>query len=92
MDIKVDWQVTATTIYCDSVDDEVTLIVNKDGSARCTGLKKYTEPSPQTIRMVKQKKKADKRNLSCRGSSCTAAGEYRDRIFSQESKKAGLTK
>ena len=35
----VDWQVTATTIYCDAVDDDVTLLVYKDGSAKCTGYK-----------------------------------------------------
>jgi hypothetical protein len=31
----VDWQITAATIYCDDVDDEVTVIVNRDGSVRC---------------------------------------------------------
>ena len=25
----VNWQVTATTIYCDAVDDEITLLVYK---------------------------------------------------------------
>jgi hypothetical protein len=29
-----DWQITATTIYCDAVDDDVTIIVYKDWSTK----------------------------------------------------------
>ena len=31
-----DWEVTATTVHCDAVDDEVTILVNGDATARCT--------------------------------------------------------
>jgi len=37
------WQVTATAIYCDAVDDEVTILVYKDWSTERTGYKKYVE-------------------------------------------------
>ena len=37
------WQITAKTIFCDAVDDEVTVMVYKDGSTRCTGYKKIEE-------------------------------------------------
>jgi hypothetical protein len=37
----VDWEITATTIYCESVRDEVTLLVSGDGSCRCTGRDKH---------------------------------------------------
>jgi hypothetical protein len=37
----VNWQVTATTVFCDAVDDEVTIIVYKDWSVKCTGHEKY---------------------------------------------------
>jgi len=80
----VNWQITATTVYCDSVDDEVTLIVFKDGTARCTGLKKYTEPSAETARMVKAKSRTLRRQVVCRGADCTVAAEYRDRLFAEE--------
>ena len=30
-----EWQITATTIHCDFVDDFVTIMVNKDWSTRC---------------------------------------------------------
>lgn len=33
----VDWRVTATTIYGDAVDDDVTVLVYEDWSTRCTG-------------------------------------------------------
>ena len=54
-DIKmVDWQITATTIYCDAVDDEVTILVNKDWSTRCTGMRKYSESREESINLVKK--------------------------------------
>lgn len=80
----VNWQITAKTVYCDAVDDEVTLIVRKDGTARCTGLKKYTEPGAETVRMMKEKSRRLKRQVGCRGEACTVAADYRDRIFSEE--------
>ena len=39
----VSWQVTATTVHCTTVNDEVTLMVFKDGTTKCTGYKKYGE-------------------------------------------------
>ncbi len=32
----VNWQITATTIYCEAVSDEVTIMVHKDWSVTCT--------------------------------------------------------
>ena len=51
----VDWQITATTIYCDDVDDEVTVIVQRDGSARCVGFSKYDKPDKDTDVLMRQK-------------------------------------
>ncbi|MFC1902066.1 GYD domain-containing protein [Chloroflexota bacterium] len=44
----VDWVITATTIYCDAVDDEVTLLVHKDGTVKCIGHSKYAKPDMRT--------------------------------------------
>jgi hypothetical protein len=44
-----DWQLTATAIYCDAVDDDVTIIVYKDWSTKCTGynmLRSLTKKQP----------------------------------------------
>lgn len=78
------WQITATTVYCSAVDDEVTLIVLKDGTARCTGLKKYTEPSAETARAIKTKSRELRCPIACRGADCSVAVEYRDRLFAEE--------
>ena len=54
----VDWQITATTIYCDAVDDEVTLGVYKDRSTKCTSYEKYGAPDKDTAKVMKKKSKS----------------------------------
>lgn len=88
----VDWQITATTVYCDSVDDEVTLLVYKDGSAVCTGFKKFSEPTHETSHIVKRKERTTGRTVRCRGAGCRQPQEYRDKLFREsgaEPKKPG---
>jgi len=80
-----DWQVTATTIYCDAVDDDVTIMVHKDGSTRCTGYKKYVEnPDKETAQMLKKKGKRLGRNLKCEGPQDSRVTSYRDKLTAQE--------
>ena len=45
----VNWQVTATTLYCDTVNDEVTILVYKDWSVMCTGYTKYSNTGKKNI-------------------------------------------
>ena len=77
----VDWQVTAATIYCDAVDDEVTLLVYKDGSIKCTGYQKYSQPDRETAKIVKLKSKQSGRRLECEGLECYRVIQYRDGLF-----------
>jgi hypothetical protein len=80
-----DWQVTATTIYSDAVDDEVTILVYKDGSIRCTGYKKYVEnPDKETAQMLKKKGKRLGRNLKCEGPQDSRVTSYRDKLTAEE--------
>jgi len=80
-----DWQVTATTIYCDAVDDDVTILVYKDGSIRCTGYKKYVEnPDKETAQMLKKKGKRLGRNLKCEGPQDSRVTSYRDKLTAEE--------
>ena len=80
-----DWQVTATTIYCDAVDDEVTILVYKDGSIRCTGYKKYVEnPDKETAQVLKKKAKRLGRNLKCEGPQDFRVTSYRDKLTAEE--------
>ena len=78
----VNWQVTATTIYCEAVNDEVTIMVYKDGSVKCSGYKKYGESGRETGNLAK--KKQTKGRLECEGPQCYRGRQYRDRLFAEE--------
>ena len=81
----VDWQVTATTIYCDAVDDYVMLIVYPDRSARCAGHRMYVENITKgTAKELKKKSKKLGRELRCEGPECHRLIEFRDRILAEE--------
>ena len=82
----VNWQVTAATIYCDAVDDEVTLLVYRDGSVKCIGYQKYGEPSKEVTKLLQKKSKQLKRRLECEGQECYRVIQYRDKLFAEEAK------
>jgi hypothetical protein len=72
----VDWQVTATTIRCDVVKDEVTLLVYKDWSVKCTGRLKYTN-----VRRTSR----NGRIAACEENRCELAKEYCQKLQNEES-------
>jgi hypothetical protein len=72
-----DWQVTATTIFCEYVDDEVTLLIYGDGASKCTGQAKYAQPDKETAKMMEKKSKQSGKALSCPGIDCLRLSEYR---------------
>ena len=84
-----DWQVTATTIHCDAVDDDVTMMVYKDWSTRCTGYKKYKESvAKETARMLKKKGTKLGRKLECEGPLDHRVTDYRDKLQAEEEERA----
>jgi hypothetical protein len=84
-----DWQVTATSIYCDAVDDDVTLLVYKDWSTRCTGYKRYVENIRKEVaKELKKRGKGLGRELKCEGLGCSRLVGYKDRLFAEEEAKA----
>ena len=83
----VNWQVTGATIYCGDVDDEVTLLVYKDRTVKCTGYKKYGELDKDAINLLKKRSKQLKRQLNCVGPECHRVIQYREKLFSQEAEK-----
>ena len=86
----VNWQVTATTIYCDAVDADVTIIVYKDSSARCVGYKKYAESiTKETVKTLKKKAKKLGRELKCEGPECSRVIAYRGKLFAEEAAAKG---
>ena len=86
----INWQVTATTIYCDAVDDEVTLLLYKDWSIKCIGYSKYEEPSREILNVLSRKSKQLRRHLECEGPECYRVIQYRDKIFAEETERGRL--
>jgi hypothetical protein len=78
------WQVTAKTIYCDAVDDEVTILIYKDLTARCTGCQKYERPDQITQGLIRQKSKNSKRPPRCEGEQCPRVTAYKQKIRAEE--------
>lgn len=88
-----DWQLTATTFYCDAVDDDVTIMVYKDWSTTCTGYKKYGESlNKETAKILKKKAKRLGRNLECEGPLDHRVTDYRDRLVAQDKATSVPTK
>ncbi|MFC1870036.1 hypothetical protein ACFLYE_02060 [Chloroflexota bacterium] len=87
--VTPDWQVTAKTIYCDKVDDDVTIMVYKDWSTKCTGYKKYVEGvTKETLRALKERARKLERELKCEGPLSSLVIEYRDSLMAEEETKA----
>jgi len=84
----VDWQVTATTIYCDFVADEVTIVVYKDWSVKCTGHSKYGEPDKQALGLLKKKSQQLERQLKCEGLQCQPITHYKEKLSAEEARKS----
>lgn len=80
----VNWSITATTIYCDAVDDEATVMVYKDGTFKCVARQKYDKPSKPVARLMKEKGKKLKRDMKCDGENCPRVKQYRDKLFEEE--------
>lgn len=64
------WQVTATTIKCNLVDEFAVLMVYEDGTAKCN----YFERS-------KIAKRKDKRAVNCKGADCPKLAEFKERAL-----------
>jgi PhoPQ-activated pathogenicity-related protein len=80
---KPDWEITATTVYCDDVNDEVTLMVYADGTSRCTGRQKYLDSDKETSRAMKKKARRPRKLSVCLGDDCPRLKQYRDSILSR---------
>jgi hypothetical protein len=78
---KPDWELTATTVHCDAVNDEVTLIIYADGTSKCTGRQKYVKPDKETSRAIKKKSQRQGKHLGCSENDCPTLNQYRDRLL-----------
>lgn len=79
------WQLTVTTIYCDAVDDDVSLMVDKNLNIRCTGYPRYiSNLDKETERILKQKSRKLGRNLKCEGPQDFRVTSYRGKLIAEE--------
>jgi hypothetical protein len=76
-----DWEITATTIFCDAVDDEVTVIVHRDGTLSCTGHQKYARPGKETSGATKKKSQQPGKQHGCSEVECSRVIQCRDRLL-----------
>jgi hypothetical protein len=81
------WKITATTIYCDAVADEVTVLVYSDFSTKCTGYQKYLKPTKEVNNLLKKKGKRLGRKLACQELKCPRVMQYQEKLVAEEAKK-----
>jgi hypothetical protein len=79
----VDWQITATTIVCEAVANEVTLLVHGDWSVKCTGFERYTGNRRAKLELVRRSLDL-KRTLECKGLQCPHIAEYKQKLIAEE--------
>jgi len=72
----VDWQITAATFRCETVNEEITLLVNKDWTVKCTSY-------------MKRAGKKNQHHTGCSGPECKLAVEYRNKLQAEEAAKPG---
>ena len=83
----VDWQVTAVTINCSAVAEEVTIIVKNDWSVKCTGFEKLAASRRARLDFV-NRSLTMKRILDCKGTQCPQITAYIQKLQAEESQKA----
>ncbi|MFO7837994.1 MAG: hypothetical protein R6X08_00665 [Desulfosalsimonadaceae bacterium] len=69
----MDWKLTATKLYCDTVDQWITVIVYKDGSVKCSYYERKTASAKGRGR------------APCSGyDKCPVLSSYREDVFQRE--------
>jgi hypothetical protein len=77
------WQVTATTINCDRVNDYVTIMVDKDWKASCIWFEKYGKQYLQ-IPVNKVPKGIRHKISACYGVNCKYISDYVNKLREEE--------
>ncbi len=79
------WEVTATTLRCESIGEYVTLRVSREWTAKCAWCVKYTPDAVQNA--VAIKKTIQEKIKKCVGPDCPVVTGYRDRLMAEEAAK-----
>ncbi len=78
-----EWQITATTVHCDFVDDFVTIMVSKDWTTKCVWYMRHKQ------RSIEDRKQKFDRNMRlkmerCQGPECSYVTDYRAKLIKEE--------
>jgi hypothetical protein len=79
--------VTAGTINCRAVADEVTIIVKNDRSVSCSGFDKLKNSRRARLQMVERSLDL-KRTLDCKGMQCKQITDYLEKLRAEENLQA----
>jgi len=82
--LKPDWQLTATTIKCDAVGDEITIMVYPDGTVGCASYAKYGANDKKILAEIEKRAKKLGIVPRCEGPQCRRITDYRDKIMAEE--------
>ena len=77
------WQITATTIRCELVDDFVTIMVHKDWTSKCAWYNRYKQKALED-KKTKFDKKIKLKIEKCAGPACSYINDYRDKLIKEE--------
>ncbi|MFC1872214.1 hypothetical protein ACFLYV_00625 [Chloroflexota bacterium] len=78
-----DWKVTAITIFCEDVCDEVTFIVDRAWQANCVSAPKYLNPDKEVLKAFRIRAENDKRP-ECTGAECPRLAAYVAKLQAEE--------
>jgi len=76
------WQITATTFWCDTVSEYVTVTVSGDWSYKCMWSNKYKAAVESSIH--KSPRKIKVQISDCQGPSCKNVLDFRDKLIKEE--------
>ncbi len=80
----MDWEITSTTFRCDDVKEDVTLLVLKDMSVKCSGHGQYEKNKKCLTERFLRSKSEKQRERTCKGLNCPMVIAYKDRILWEE--------
>lgn len=86
----VDWQITTTTFICNTIAEEVTVLVYPDWKVRCTGREKYKKNRQAEMELLKRSLNL-RRTLDCNGLDCPSIIEYKLKLQDEEMRRASRT-
>ena len=80
------WKTTATTIYCNLVEDEISIIVNKDWTYSCAWYNRYKYRAAQDKNSHFDRKITNKFD-TCTGPNCSYVTGYIDKLIQEEASR-----